>query len=306
MQAPDHRDLRHRSASGGISRRLLRDTRTMTDCLRLTGYALQEVLNLIGWTLATVFSILGLGRVAPAFEAMRRASERQRAWASERLGRRLIARYERSEPAPGTRGLAQLGAELQDPSRARDLDWHLVNPAASLASTALLLGIAVNGASMLLVSLAVIPDGDFYHWGYFVSWHDPTGAAWFLLGLAQLMAAPVLARLLQRVHARWVSFMLATGTSDSLEERVAALTATRKTALELQEAEIRRIERDLHDGAQARLVTMGMTLTQASRLLEHDPAAAKAMLDSAKDDSSAALKELRTLVRGIRLSLIHI
>ena len=45
--------------------------------------------------------------------------------------------------------------------------------------------------------------------------------------------------------------MLATSSTASLEERVASLTATRRTALELQEAEIRRIERDLHDGAQA-------------------------------------------------------
>ena len=94
--------------------------------------------------------------------------------------------------------------------------------------------------------------------------------------------------------------MLATSSTASLEERVASLTATRRTALELQEAEIRRIERDLHDGAQARLVTMGMTLTQAQRLLEHDPDGARAMLAAAKEDSSAALSELRSLVRGIR------
>ena len=94
--------------------------------------------------------------------------------------------------------------------------------------------------------------------------------------------------------------MLATSSTASLEERVASLTETRRTALELQEAEIRRIERDLHDGAQARLVTMGMTLTQAQRLLEHDPDGARAMLAAAKEDSSAALSELRSLVRGIR------
>lgn len=60
------------------------------------------------------------------------------------------------------------------------------------------------------------------------------------------------------------------------------------------------LERDLHDGAQARLVTMGMTLTQVSRLMEADPGAARALLQEAKGDSSAALAELRSLVRGIR------
>ncbi|AQP47141.1 hypothetical protein BW730_06035 [Tessaracoccus aquimaris] len=78
------------------------------------------------------------------------------------------------------------------------------------------------------------------------------------------------------------------------------MTTTRRSALELQEAEIRRIERDLHDGAQARIVTMGMTLTQVERLLEIDPEGARLLLATAKSDSSAALQDLRGLVRGIR------
>nr|WP_284294997.1 histidine kinase [Luteimicrobium album] len=59
------------------------------------------------------------------------------------------------------------------------------------------------------------------------------------------------------------------------------------------------MERDLHDGAQARIVAMGMNLTAAERLMETDPEAARAMLAEAKASSSAALQELRDLVRGI-------
>jgi signal transduction histidine kinase len=62
---------------------------------------------------------------------------------------------------------------------------------------------------------------------------------------------------------------------------------------------MRRIERDLHDGAQARLVAMGMTLDAAGQVLDENPAAARALLAEARDASAKALAELRDLVRGI-------
>jgi signal transduction histidine kinase len=69
--------------------------------------------------------------------------------------------------------------------------------------------------------------------------------------------------------------------------------------VDTQAAELRRIERDLHDGAQARLVAMGMHLNAASQLMERDPAAAQRLLAEARDSSAKALSELRDLVRGI-------
>ncbi|HWN60913.1 MAG TPA: histidine kinase, partial [Streptosporangiaceae bacterium] len=64
-------------------------------------------------------------------------------------------------------------------------------------------------------------------------------------------------------------------------------------------AELRRIERDLHDGAQARLVALGMSLQAAERLFPTSPEAALALVAEAKESSSLALTELRDLVRGI-------
>jgi signal transduction histidine kinase len=84
-----------------------------------------------------------------------------------------------------------------------------------------------------------------------------------------------------------------------LEMRVARLTETRSDALDSQAAELRRIERDLHDGAQARLVAMGMSLGAIEHLLERDPQKAKILLSEARESSSKALTELRDLVRGI-------
>jgi signal transduction histidine kinase len=84
-----------------------------------------------------------------------------------------------------------------------------------------------------------------------------------------------------------------------LTERVETLTRTRRGALDAQAAELRRIERDLHDGAQARLVAMGLTLDAAARLIDTDTVAARTLLLEARDASGKALAELRDLVRGI-------
>ena len=65
------------------------------------------------------------------------------------------------------------------------------------------------------------------------------------------------------------------------------------------DAEIRRIERDLHDGAQARLVAVGLDLATAERMMHDDPDQALALLRSARKSTSASLAELRELVRGV-------
>ncbi|PSK67517.1 Sensor histidine kinase DesK [Micromonospora sp. MH33] len=85
----------------------------------------------------------------------------------------------------------------------------------------------------------------------------------------------------------------------ALTRRVAHLADTRSEALDAQAAELQRIERDLHDGPQARLVAMGMTLDRAARLLDSDLAEARRLLLDARAASDRARHELRDLVRGI-------
>jgi signal transduction histidine kinase len=87
--------------------------------------------------------------------------------------------------------------------------------------------------------------------------------------------------------------------AQQLTKRVQTLTQTRYDAVDTAAAELRRIERDLHDGAQARLVALGMSLQAAERLFPTSPAAALALVAEAKESSSRALTELRDLVRGI-------
>lgn len=90
------------------------------------------------------------------------------------------------------------------------------------------------------------------------------------------------------------------GTKRDLVERVDVLTRTRSGALDAQAAELRRIERDLHDGAQARLVALSMQLGRAEqRLAEHEDAATYELVRQARQEASAAIAELRDLARGI-------
>ena len=84
-----------------------------------------------------------------------------------------------------------------------------------------------------------------------------------------------------------------------LAGRVEQLTQTRADAVDTAAAELRRVERDLHDGAQARLVALGMNLRAAERLIPTSPQAAMALVAEARESSARALTELRDLVRGV-------
>ncbi len=110
-----------------------------------------------------------------------------------------------------------------------------------------------------------------------------------------LWAAPSL----MRGYGFFARSMLAPTGQAELALRVRHLDQTRTEALHTGAAEIRRIERDLHDGAQARLVAMGMTLDAAGQIIDTNPVAARALLIEARDASVKALAELRDLVRGI-------
>jgi signal transduction histidine kinase len=89
------------------------------------------------------------------------------------------------------------------------------------------------------------------------------------------------------------------GQLAALAGRIQRLAQTRQDAVDVAAAELRRVERDLHDGAQARLVAVGMSLRAAERLIPSNPLAALALVAEARDASSRALTELRDLVRGI-------
>src|SRR5690606_27385868 len=119
------------------------------------------------------------------------------------------------------------------------------------------------------------------------------------IGLLSLLLWWGLTPPILRGYARLSGKLLGPTGGASLAARVRHLTESRAEVVEAQAAELRRIERDLHDGAQARLVSLGMTLGMAEELLRTDPDQAARLLAEAKEDSGRVLAELRSLVRGI-------
>jgi signal transduction histidine kinase len=119
------------------------------------------------------------------------------------------------------------------------------------------------------------------------------------IGLGLTAAGLLLALPLLRLRAGFDRLLLNPTRSAILAQRVERLTETRTDAVDAQAAELRRIERDLHDGAQARLVAVGLGLAAIERLLESDPDTARRLLAQARQSSATALTELRDLVRGI-------
>ena len=137
-------------------------------------------------------------------------------------------------------------------------------------SLALQIGISVLIVGFLVAVWAVTTRPGGYFW-----------PVWPALGLA--LAAAIHAAV---VHAR-------------RGHRIEVLEASRAGAIDVQDAELRRIERDLHDGAQARLVALGMNLGMAEQKLQDDPEAVRELLAEARRGAGEALEELRDLARGI-------
>ncbi|MFH8442661.1 sensor histidine kinase [Streptomyces sp. NPDC018026] len=134
----------------------------------------------------------------------------------------------------------------------------------------------------------------------------PWSAATFIVTLTSLFVLwpvlPFIARGLANADRAMVRALLS--PSDELERRIAELESDRGVVVDTAAADLRRIERDLHDGAQARLVNLAMGLGLAKEKLLEDPDAAAAMVDEAHGEVKLALQELRDLARGIHPAVL--
>ncbi|MFJ2774515.1 histidine kinase [Streptomyces sp. NPDC087300] len=165
---------------------------------------------------------------------------------------------------------------LKDPGTWRDLRWlgaHFVY------------GLVLLYVALPLFLLGSLVDG-----------------VWCGLLRQRAVLLPLVGRLAD-LDARWSRALLTPSPearrTAELAERVEELTLTRAGAVAAHGAELRRIERDLHDGTQARLVSLSMRVGLARRAFDKDPAAARGLLDDAQDQAEEALTELRHVVRGI-------
>ncbi len=123
-----------------------------------------------------------------------------------------------------------------------------------------------------------------------------------VVGTAALVAAPPLARGVAAVQVAMARLLLEPGANERLTARVDTLEQTRAGMVAAADAERRRIERDLHDGAQQRLVALAMTLGRAKAT--EDPGLSKRLLDEAHGEAKEALVELRNLARGIHPAVL--
>ncbi len=126
---------------------------------------------------------------------------------------------------------------------------------------------------------------------------DTLDEAW--LGIPVGIVVLTLAVPLTRAAGIGLALLARTLLAPSERRRVVELERTRAGAVDSQAAELQRIERDLHDGAQARLVALAMDLGMAQEKLDSDPAGARALVAGAHGEAKRALAELRDLSRGI-------
>ncbi len=194
---------------------------------------------------------------------LRRLAGMERRRAAAMLGTPIPEQY---APLYDTeRQRSRLRRALTDPATWRDLAWLVAHAVAGIAP-AVAVVTALPSPWWFLLTLAVIVFG--------APW-----IAWLQASLARLLLKP--------------------SSRARLAARVEELSATRADALDAHGAELRRIERDLHDGAQARLVSVGLQLGIAEQKLGADPQAAARLVGEARDGANEALTELREVVRGI-------
>lgn len=190
---------------------------------------------------------------------------------------------------------------VTDPATWRDLAW--LAPGAVVGFTLGTIGVLVplyGLAGMTLAPVWIWLGTGWY--GYGAVWSTDTLSAALLClpqGAVILAAGLWAASWLRRVDALFARLFLAPTRAAELRLRVTQLTVTRADTVDAQAAELRRIERDLHDGVQARLVSLSMMIGLADTLIDGKPAEAHRLLAEARESSGTALVELRHLVRGI-------
>ena len=236
--------------------------------LRLTAYAAAELLLFLPTLVALVVTLvggvlsitwIGLLLLVWSVPMLRWTADRHRAMAERTLGIEVPADH--LPVPPGTHLVGRVILWARDPMTWRELAWSLVS---------LTVGFAV---SLLVVVLFVA---------------IVTGALWWF-GVEPIM----------RARARLDCLLLSYSRTERLEQRVADLTESRADVVDHSAAELRRLERDLHDGTQARLVALSMSLGMADEAFEADPERARKLVSEARATTTAALGDLRSVVRGI-------
>lgn len=255
---------------------------------------------------AWVFTVLSADRVILALAASAAlvlavrvplsAAERHRHWSL--LGAEIL----RPPPAAGATALRRLLSSLRSEATWRQLGYHLVvGPALAIGG---LLTLAAWGAGVLLAAAYaypyLLPRASALH-----SVAPKALTAMTVAGVILLLVAPFVAALVTWLDRRAGRALLGPSRSAELAVRVQTLARSRAGVVDAADAERRRIERDLHDGAQQRLVSLAMNLGLARATLTDLPDPAMKVIADAHEEAKAALTELRDLVRGLHPAVLE-
>jgi signal transduction histidine kinase len=285
--------------------------------------ALGAATGVLAWGIAAGIAVaivlvpllVGLPLLPWAVRGLRWLSGLERRRAAWLLGAPVPARY---LPLEGPLR-QQLGRAVNDPATYRDAAWLLLLGAAGFLVGIGVIGLWLNVPVLLSVPAwwwAVPPGTDIAVSDVLPLPSSPAGQglrindvlvdSWAraltvapLLAAYHLVVLVLVVPLLARGCAWLARWLLAPSTRTRLAARVEELTETRAAAVDAHGAELRRIERDLHDGTQARLVAIGVRLGLAEQGIADDPQRATQLLREAQADTQVAMAELRQVVRGI-------
>jgi signal transduction histidine kinase len=197
--------------------------------------------------------------------------------------------------------LKRLHAAITDPMSWRELVWLVLM--FGIGTACFVAGVTAFSVGLGFLTLPLwawsLPDGtDIGIWHLDALWQYVLFAV--LVGPPAAVAGAWVLRGSAWVQAKLAEVLL----HGDEQERIEELTASRAGAVDAAAVELRRIERDLHDGAQARLVALAMEIGMAREQIERDPQAAAALLAGAHEDAKTALTELRDLARGIHPAIL--
>lgn len=217
-------------------------------------------------------------------------------------GHILDTRIERPYVRPHSyKPLMLLRCWATDPARWRDFGWTFMTITIGWILSWLAFGIGVGVVFYAVYPFlyAVTPAGIFdVNYGIFQIDSQASSYAQWVLALVAFALWWGLSHRLVCWRAHLDRVMLGI-SREQLERRVREVSRTRAETLDQSAAELRRVEQDLHDGPQARLVSLGMSLGMAEHLLHSDRQAAGRLLTEARQSTSTALEDLRSVVRGI-------
>ncbi|MEV4441001.1 histidine kinase [Streptomyces sp. NPDC049577] len=201
---------------------------------------------------------------------------------------------------------SRLGVEIPAPEKGalrRQVLYHLLTGpllATGGACVLLLWPAAAAAAGIYVWIWALPPENRLEHLGY------TTQAAYITAaGLAGLYTTAWLSRALARLDTRAATRLLGPSRAEQLTRRVAEVTESRAGVVDAADAERRRIERDLHDGAQQRLVSLAVNLGLAKATLSDLPDDARKVIDEAHREAKEAIEELSNLVRGLHPAVLE-